>query len=119
MKLTTDNETQAFAELRAEQCADKKNNLSGSTYVSAMLREDTDKHPWRDGLRRIPATTPDRCHHGITICSQWDCLESWAQDWRLYLHRTGAGRRIAAEAGWDELVDIPADKGRVPNPKES
>jgi hypothetical protein len=110
----------ADAELRAELAADKRRSLSGSTYVSAMLREDTDKYPWRDGLRRIPAVSdPGMCEHGITICSQWSCLESWAIDWRLYLNRTGAGRRIAAEAGWNPLQDIPASEThRVPDPKD-
>lgn len=117
MILDTDTDKQAHAELRAEQCADKRRALSGYTYVSAMLREDVDKVPWRNGLRRLPAMTPDKCHHGITICSLWECLESWAIDYRLYLHRTAAGRTIAVAAGWDSMVDIPATpEKRVPDP---
>jgi hypothetical protein len=113
-----DRDKQARAELRAEQCADKRIQLSGYTYVSAMLRDDVDKRPWRAGLVKLPAATPDKCHHGITICSLWECLESWAIDYRLYLHRTAAGRTIAAAAGWDSTVDIPATpEKRVPDPK--
>lgn len=119
--MTLDNARKADAELRAEIASDKRRSLSGSTYVSAMLRDDLDKYPWRDGLRRIPAVNdPGKCEHGITICSDWNCLESWSIDFRLYLNRTGAGRRIAAEAGWDPQVDIPATAThRVPNPKST
>jgi hypothetical protein len=106
------------AEQAAERAGDKRVNLSGATYVSAMLREDLEKYPWRDNLRRLPATTPDRCQHGVSICSQWSCLESWSIDYRLFLHRTGAGRRIANEAGWDAMVDIASTPAHpTPNPK--
>lgn len=100
---------QARAEHLAEVASDKRNQLSGNTYVSVILREDEDKYPRRDYLRRIPATTPDKCHHGITICSEMQCMSSWAIDYRLFLSRTVAGRRLAADAGWDCNIELTND----------
>jgi hypothetical protein len=107
------------SENAAVRAADKSISLSGDTYVSAMLREDIGKYPLRNHLVRLPVTSLDDCEHCVTVCAKWDCIESWSCDYRLFLDRTGAGRKIAEEVGWDASKDIPADKGRVPDPKQS
>lgn len=92
--------------------------ISGSTYVSVVLRENLAQLTARPNtvLSKILIAAPDRCDHSTTICSEWNCMESWSVDYRLLLHRTGGGRGLASvhhihdQLDLDKLRDKPAIK---------
>lgn len=89
-------------EARAQVASNKSISLSGNTYVSAMLRENEGRYPPRDFIVRLPYVEDARqCQHGVTICSTWECVESWSVDYEVRLWRTGAGREIARKLRLD------------------
>lgn len=63
--------------------------LSGNAYVPARIDDE-----WT----RLIVGGP-RCRHVHTVCAT--CVESWARDYDIYLHRTNGGRRVAELAGID------------------
>lgn len=62
---------------------------SGNSYISVVMRDDG-----RSG--KVPYyRDPSKCDHGFSMCPTWECIESWSMDYRVLLHRTGAGRQLA------------------------
>lgn len=88
---------------RAEALNDQGYSASGNSYISVVMREDdkTGKVPYYDN--------PEKCDHGWSMCPTWDCIESWSMDYRVLLHRTGAGRRLADELQIDAQKFALAD----------
>lgn len=90
--------------------SDKSVQLSGNTYVSAVLREQLENRPLRPFRVRLSyhnnASHP-LCKHGVTICATWECLESWSIDYAIFLSRTGAGREIATKLHIDPYTSFP------------
>jgi hypothetical protein len=79
------------------------NNQSGNAYISARMRGES--YPYfnpqfnvKISYHKLRVASPTRCDHGESICATKDCVEGWGLgDWRLFLRRTGAGRRFLKE----------------------
>jgi hypothetical protein len=81
--------------------------VSGYTYVSSVLREDEDKGI-QGNISKLPyKSNSQMCDHTTSICAgelpedslayaQGDryCALSWNVDYKLFLQRTEAGRRL-------------------------
>ena len=81
--------------------------LSGNAYVSCYDRwRPTQK---RRGVIEV-AGKRATCEHKHTICVH--CADSWNWDYKLFLHRTGAGRRMA-ERLWEAGVDMSQFDGYI------
>lgn len=93
----------------AEYNSNKAKQLSGNTYVSAIMREDLDKYPPRNYRVRLPILQPKDCDHAHTICATWECVECWAVDYRLFFFRTNGGRSIADALRLDHGVHLHAN----------
>lgn len=82
---------------RAEALSDQGYMASGNNYISVVMREDN-----KQG--RVPYyRDPSKCDHGHSMCPTWTCIESWSMDYRVLLHRTGAGRELAAKLEIDPV----------------
>lgn len=76
---------------------------SGNSYISVVMRED-------DKLGKVPYyRDPDKCDHGYSMCPTWDCIESWSIDYKVLLHRTVAGRELAAKLEIDPVKFAQAE----------
>lgn len=70
--------------------------LSGSAYVSAVDRNESNLEYLQIPLRR----RPEQCDHVSTICPTMKCVASWSIDHRLMPWRTAGGRDLAATLGF-------------------
>lgn len=62
--------------------------LSGNAYISVIMRDGTGERS------RIPLVAATNCDHTYTICPTAECLNSWSLDYRLFMRRTGGGRKL-------------------------
>ena len=96
----------SFPEDKAAYASNPNVQLSGTSYVSAVPREYLHMVPLKPHRVRLPLPGAGTCEHGVTICATWECIESWSMDYRLFLHRTVAGREIAAKLRIEPTRDL-------------
>lgn len=60
-------------------------------YISAQMKSAATDEPIK-GFTQIKTAVPNRCDHTERICASRECIESWSNDWRLYLKRNQIGR---------------------------
>lgn len=79
--------------------------LSSSHYVRARIRPEASNGD--NNWTQLKIASDQNCDHLHTICTLDECVESWALDWELHLHRTAGGRRIADALRYDYRLHRP------------